>query len=226
MSLDPGSPRPQGWTILGKGHDVVHWVDENNKLDPKPSIQPVHEHKFVNLIGYALHPETVPGIGDVYGGVRLWQPIAVEKGKSYRLSFQVGTHEGVQKTSAPVAVMVIAKGLTPQVKGFVKAKGSNSIFNWSREDAVFKATADSAALEIWAPDFRSERLRLKVPYDSTLVGIDNLAFRKLGRLALFVYPIVRVLEQLSRTRREGRRLSAELDRRLTESVPREVTMTA
>ena len=187
MNLDPKLNLPPGWKTVGNQKPAVLWILTGSKMLASELTTP-HGRLFLDLTGYNTKPTLVAGIGHVFGGIELAEPIKTTPGKKYQISFATGTREDHAGMSGPVSVMAIMGSGPGLVRGFVHPRQKGAQMKWTRHDHIFTAVSDRTPLTLWGAGYENERRRAGVDDDSELVGLDDIGIREvtfLGRVLDF-----------------------------------------
>lgn len=193
MPLDPDSFLPPGWKTVGAQKPAVLWIKSGSEMLGKTLITP-HALLFVDLTSYRTKPTPVAGVGDVFGGVELVEPIQTEPGKQYQLSFVMGTREDHAGMSGPIAVMAVMGSGPGLVKGFVHSREKGVQMKWTRHDYIFNAISNRTPLTIWGLGYGPQRSEAGVDDDCELIALDDVGIRKvtvLGRVLDFFTRVLR-----------------------------------
>ena len=127
MSLPAGSGVIPGWTTLNA---ELIWARNDNIYAQTP-----FGSFFLDFTGYHDSPP--------YAGVA--QTITTTPGRSYRLSFHLGTYESTPIYSGPIGVAVVIGGLTNSILAFSPTGLGNQ---WSSFTADFVATNNATEVAI------------------------------------------------------------------------------
>ena len=187
MPLDPKLYLPPGWKTVGNQKPAALWILTGSKMLGSELTTP-HGRLFLDLTGYHTKPTFVAGIGNVFGGIELSEPIKTTPGKKYEISFLTGTREDHASMSGPVAVLAIMGSGAGLVQGFVHPRQKGAQMKWTRHHHIFTAVSDRTPVTLWASGHETQRRKAEVDDDSELLGLDDIGIREvtfLGRVLDF-----------------------------------------